>query len=140
MQDERAAQVLGYSGLIPFFGLALLAAVLDGEQSAAAAGALLLYAAIILSFMGGVVWGRAIAGMRDGGMTSNLVIAVVPSLVAWVGAWVGGAPGVVLCCLGLAGLWLFDLRTEAIPQWFRQLRTHLTAGAVVATASLLVAG
>jgi len=137
MQDETAARILGYSGLIPFFCLALLAQIMQPEASALAAGALLLYAAIILSFMGGVVWGRAIAGMRDSGLAVSLVIAVVPALVAWVGAWLGGTPGVALCCLGLVALWVHDLRTQAIPDWFRQLRTHLTAGAVIATGSLV---
>ncbi len=138
MQDENAAKILGYSGLIPFFSLALLAGIADAKTSALAASALLLYAAIILSFMGGVVWGRAIAGMRDGGLAVSLVIAVLPALLAWVGAWLGGKPGVLLCCLGLVALWVHDHRTQAIPEWFRRLRAHLTVGAVLSTASLLL--
>lgn len=137
-QEQRQACWLGYSGLIPFFVLSVVAAIADGETAVQAARALLLYAAIILSFMGGVVWGRGLAGMRDESMVASLVISVVPSLVAWVGAVLGGTVGVWLCCLGLIGLLVHDVRTRALPEWFRQLRIHLTVGAVLATGSLLV--
>jgi len=137
-QEQKQACWLGYSGLIPFFVLAVLASVAGGETAVEAARALLLYAAIILSFMGGVVWGRGLAGMRDEGLVSSLVISVVPALVAWVGAVLGGSLGAALCCAGLVALLVHDVRTEALPDWFRRLRIHLTIGAVLATASLLV--
>lgn len=137
-QEQQQACWLGYSGLIPFFVLAVLAALASGETAVEAARALLLYAAIILSFMGGVVWGRGLAGMRDEGLVASLVVSVVPALVAWVGAVLGGSLGAALCCAGLVALLVHDVRTHALPDWFRRLRIHLTIGAVLATASLLV--
>lgn len=137
-QEQKHACILGYSGLIPFVGLASMVLLVGGETGARAAQALLLYAAIICSFMGGVVWGRALAGMRDGGMVASLVIAVIPALLAWVGVVLGGAMGAVLCCAGLVGLLLHDLGVEAVPSWFKRLRVHLTIGAVVSTATLLL--
>lgn len=137
-REQRHACLLGYSGLIPFVVLAGVVAVFDGETADQASRALLLYAAIILSFMGGVVWGRGLAGMRDGGLVSSLVISVVPALVAWVGTVLGGSAGVMLCCLGLLGLLVYDLRSQSLPEWFRRLRVHLSVGAVLATGSMLV--
>jgi hypothetical protein len=136
--EQKSACLLGYSGLIPFFVLACVAVVSDGEAAQQSARALLLYAAIILSFMGGVVWGRGLAGMRDEGLVASLVISVIPALVAWAGAVLGGSGGAALCCLGLVGLLVHDLRTKALPAWFRRLRLHLTVGAVLATGSLIV--
>lgn len=137
-QEEKNACLLGYSGLIPFVVLAVVAGVFKDQTGAEAARALLLYAAIICSFMGGVVWGRGLAGMRDGGMLVSLIISVIPALLAWVGAVLGGSAGIGLCCIGLAGLLVHDLQTKALPDWFKRLRVHLTAGAVLSTASLLM--
>jgi hypothetical protein len=137
-QEQKNACLLGYSGLIPFFGLALMALVTGGETGAQAAQALLLYAAIICSFMGGVVWGRALAGMRDGGLVGSLVVSVIPALLAWVGVVLGGAIGALACCAGLVGLLLHDLGVSTLPAWFKRLRVHLTTGAVISTATLLL--
>jgi len=137
-QEQKSACLLGYSGLIPFIVLAVIAALLDDETSIQASRALLLYAAIILSFMGGVVWGRGLAGMRDKGLIASLVISVIPALVAWIGAVIGGTTGAALCCFGLLALVVHDIRTKALPAWFRRLRIHLTVGAVLATGSLIV--
>ena len=139
-QEQKQACLLGYSGLIPFFVLAVIFPLTDGELSLHVGSALLVYSAIILSFMGGVVWGRGLAGMRDEGLVASLVVSVIPALVAWVGATWGGPLGAAICCLGLIGLLIHDIRTRALPDWFKRLRIHLTIGAVLATASLVVFG
>lgn len=135
--EQRSVCLLGYSGLIPFGVLACVSAFAGDETARLAARALLLYAAIILSFMGGVVWGRGLAGMRVDSLVATVVVSVVPSLIAWVGAVNGGAVGAALCCLGLLGLLAYDLRGDVLPAWFRRLRVHLTIGAVLATGSLI---
>ena len=53
----RLALGLGWGGIVPFAGLALLAIAADHETASIAAGALISYGAVILSFMGGVQWG-----------------------------------------------------------------------------------
>ena len=123
--DRRAALAFGYAGLIPFVGLAI--AALTG---AVWAGPLLLgYGAAILSFLGGVVWGRALAGMRRRGLAVSLGVAVTPALLAWLALWLGGVEGLWLCALALVGLLAYDLREGALPDWFARLRVHLTVGA-----------
>ena len=128
-RQHRLAFWLGYSGIVPFVGLALLAIVSDAETAAWAGRGLLLYAAAILSFLGGIVWGRAIAGMRDRSLIGELMISVQPSLVAWIGAWIGGTAGFWVCGIGLLAVLAYDLTVEALPGWFRRLRLHLTAWA-----------
>ena len=69
---------LGYVGLIPFVAGAALTGLLAPESRLLAASALLAYAAVTSSFLGGIHWG---IGFRDG--TSRLFLwGVVPSLVA----------------------------------------------------------
>jgi len=60
----RAPQLLGYAGLIPFIGLSLASIMFEGEGAQVAVIGLNLYAAVILSFLGGLHWGR-IAGRAD---------------------------------------------------------------------------
>jgi hypothetical protein len=71
---------LGYAGLIPFVAGAALAWQLPHESRPFAAVALSAYAAVIVSFLGGIHWG---IGFRDG-RPWLFVWGVVPSLVAAV--------------------------------------------------------
>lgn len=69
---------LGYGGLIPFAALAALAWLLEPEWRPFTTAALSAYAAVIVSFLGGIHWG---IGFRDG--TPRLFLwGVLPSLVA----------------------------------------------------------
>jgi len=80
---------LGYGGLIPFVAGAALAGLLDPESRPLAASALSAYAAVIVSFLGGIHWG---IGFRDG--TPRLFLwGVVPSLVAATIGFVAAALG-----------------------------------------------
>ena len=87
MADTRALQSspavpialwLGYAGLIPFVAAAALSWLLQPESRPFAAAALSAYAAVIVSFLGGIHWG---IGFRDG-MPRLFLWGVVPSLVA----------------------------------------------------------
>ncbi len=89
MTDTRALQSsptstiptalwLGYGGLIPFVAGAALLWLVPLETRGFAAAALSAYAAVIVSFLGGIHWG---IGFRDG--TPWLFLwGVVPSLLA----------------------------------------------------------
>jgi len=69
---------LGYGGLIPFVAGAALTGLLAPETQPLAATALSAYAAVFVSFLGGIHWG---IGFRDG--TPRLFLwGVVPSLAA----------------------------------------------------------
>jgi hypothetical protein len=81
LQSSRAVPIalwLGYAGLIPFVAGAALAWLVQPELRPFTAAALSAYAAVIVSFLGGIHWG---IGFRDG--TPWLFLwGVVPSLVA----------------------------------------------------------
>ena len=56
---HRLIHHLGRAGLIPFVLLALLVWLLEGEALTFVATAMSSYAALIVSFLGGVHWGAA---------------------------------------------------------------------------------
>ncbi|MEG3166130.1 DUF3429 domain-containing protein [Sphingomonas sp. PB2P19] len=143
MDDHRAAKVvpplplwLGLAGLIPqllaFIGVA--AGEPEGRFTALALA--YAYAALILSFLGGMWWGLA-AQARTAVPRWVWVAAVVPSLIALLSAlpWAFGDrwPGPSLALLGLAllGSLGVDYRLRAAglcPAWWLRLRLPLSIG------------
>jgi hypothetical protein len=75
--------LLGFAGLIPFTGLAAASWGLAVSWHALSVQAIELYAAVILSFLGGVHWGVAIAS-TGAGAHKRLLWGVTPALIAWV--------------------------------------------------------
>lgn len=129
-----APLTLGLAGLIPFWGLAVLLA-LHGHGApdpVLVDLALSAYAAIILSFLGGIRWGLA---ARDGAGAGAYAVSVVPSLAAWAllatpEPWRLAALGLVLLALGPVDAAL--LRGGAGPLWLGRLRLILSSGAGIA--------
>ncbi len=135
------AFILGFLGAVPFVGLALLA-VLAGSLGSAtieawALASLLAYGAIILSFMGGVHWGWAMAA--EDSSFERLGLSVVPALLGWGGYLFGGSIGCLVIAAGFAALLWLDLRAIAegrAAPWYRRLRWPLT---VIVVGCLVVA-
>jgi hypothetical protein len=135
------AFVLGFLGAVPFLGLTLLALLAGPLGSATLQGwaliSLLAYGAIILSFMGGVHWGWAMAA--DEPSFLRLGLSVVPALIGWGGFLLGGSIGFLVIAVGFAALLRLDLRAIAegrAATWYRRLRWPLT---VVVVGCLVVA-
>ncbi|MEM9603714.1 MAG: DUF3429 domain-containing protein [Pseudomonadota bacterium] len=132
----QPAKLLGVAGLLPFVASAGALWWFDGALWQVAQTALLVYGAVILSFLGGVRWGVALR-TADGDWIPWL-LSVAPSVWAWFAVLLGGAAGLLLLVIGFVAQWRYDLRavaSEALPAWFGPLRSLLTAGA---TASLAV--
>ena len=133
------ARWLGYAGLIPFVAIAAGLWLGPQEWRAALHAALLGYAAVILSFMGAVHWGLAMAG--DGqGAQRRLALSVLPALLGWLALLLPAGLGYAALLLGFAALCLLDVlagRHGLVPSWYPPLRVRLTAGVVL---SLLVGG
>jgi len=133
----RGALVLGWAGVLPFAALAGLAFV--PEFHARALSAFLAYSVVILSFLGGVRWGRALAAGAGVGQYAR---SVLPSLWGWA-AWCLLAPAPALAALAagfvLAGAW--DARGDALPapDAFRRLRLGLGLAVVACHALALAA-
>ncbi|MCC3246965.1 DUF3429 domain-containing protein [Methylocystis sp. WRRC1] len=134
-----AAKSLGYAGALPFLAGALLALPVFGVLRPFGLTLLLGYGAIILSFMGGVHWGVAMA--REDYDLARLARSVAPSIVALAAFVIGGAGGLVLLASGFGGLLLYDegeTRAGRAPGWYPYLRRPLTA--TVAACLLVGAG
>lgn len=124
-----AARIGGYGGLLPFAGCAALA-----WWSPMALAALQAYGVVILSFVGAVHWGRALAGPAPSSVDGLIGWSVVPALLAWPLALLPVVAALPLLALAFA-LWrVFEFRycDRSLPRWYARLRTELTAGAVVA--------
>ncbi len=140
--------VLGLGGLIPFVVSAGVLAVGGAAFTdvapvyvAAARVSLTVYAAVILSFLGGAHWGRELAAARP----AALAAAVSPSVAGWFAVVIALPPlsqplvGLVLLMLGFLAFLAYDLaatRAGFWPPWYGRVRLALSLGAV---ASLAVA-
>jgi hypothetical protein len=127
-QGRRVAWALALAGLVPFVGCAAMVAA-GGSDAAAWLGALIAYAAVILSFLGGTRWGAALASGSPDPMT--LILSNLPALVAWAALLPVGLPDPVrltLLAIGLSLMWVWDRRRP--PTWYPALRTTATVGAV----------
>ncbi len=144
MEDRTTLKVpvsaawLGGLGAVPFAALALAFALLDGWPRTSISHALVAYGATILSFLGGVHWGLAIApsGASDqGNLRTRLMVSVVPSLVGWSALLVDTRPGLFILAAAIALMLWVDLRatrSRLAPAWYPKLRIPLSC-AVVAT-------
>ena len=136
MAAPRAAVILGYAGLAPFVTFAAAMAVApEGYREDARAG-LLIYGAVILSFLGGCRWGFAAAGLGQGPAFGPLALSTAPALLGWAVLWMEPAfaqptPAWVLAA-GFAAHYAWDAFGATrgdTPVWWGGLRLPLTLGA-----------
>ena len=138
----QAAGWLGALGAVPFVALAAAVALLDGPPRGLAVQALAGYGAVILSFLGGIHWGLAIAsaaGATGPGLTARLGWSVVPSLAGWAALLVPPTIGLFGLAAAFSAMLGFDLmasRAGEAPAWYPRLRIPLTLAVV---GSLLLA-
>lgn len=134
---KQWASILGYSGTIPFISLAVILLLANASfttpaASALAASALHIYGAIILSFLGGLHWGR-IACNPDIKPSDKwfLIYSVIPSLIGWssyllADIWQDTA---LMLIAGFIISYVIDIRfikLGAWQSWMKPLRTNLT--------------
>lgn len=137
----RTALVLGLLGVVPFWGMALLAALAtQSELATLGLNASLAYGAVILSFLGGIRWGAALkaTGARERNIAFSL--SVIPSLAGWAALLIPAIPAVSLIIAGLMMQSLWDVTSTQegrLPGWFAKLRMILTTLAVLALMVLL---
>ncbi len=143
MKPPALARALGLAGLLP--QLAVLFVLLEHNEelrfSALAMG--YAYAALILSFLGGLWWG--LAAKAEAPPAWLWVVAVAPSLVALASAipWAVGdpwpGPSLILLGLTLIAALAVDWRLQATgiaPKWWLHLRLPLSLG--LGTLTLLI--
>lgn len=133
-----APLALTIGGLIPFIGLPVIMAASLGNPGwfVAAELGLLSYAAVILSFLGGVRWGGEIAGDA---LIDPRWSVLTASILGALGGWalvvlkvIGPVfPEYFMIAAGLLALhWIWDVtHHHSLPRWYAGLRTIATLGA-----------
>jgi len=133
---QLRAMQFGYASLIPFALAAILIWMTPGlftyELAMSFIGWVLIYGAIVVSFLGGARWGVAIRDWRP----DRLIFTAFPLLLGWAAV----VPNQLLPGLGMGSTvrfgillvaFLFLLTTELIARnewspWYRGLRMRLT--------------
>lgn len=126
---------LGYGGLVPFAGLAVLLWLVPPRLHSVVALSLLGYGALIASFLGGIHWGTGFL-MGDAAPRAQFVWGVVPSLLAWLALMLPPRTGLVMLALVLLACFLADRMTYpaiGLGRWL-PMRLQLTAVAVISCA------
>lgn len=111
---------LGYLGLLPILtGATLLAIQIDAPVVSTGMQA---YAAVILTFVGAVHWGRSLETEE----IQNLIPSVVPSILAWCTLFMAPLFAFPVLVLGFLSQYVFDARQIRLKEWYRKLRLQLT--------------
>ena len=140
---------LGLAGLLPQFTCLAVLYAGPAEWREAALAITFAYAALILSFLGGIWWGIAAAApaaQRRKALGWLWIAAVLPSLVAlacflpWALDWAWPEPSLVM----LGGALLVSLGVDAklgalAPRWWLALRVPLSTGLGFATIAAALA-
>jgi hypothetical protein len=135
------AWVYGVLGLIPFIGCAAadVAGVAPNQDWWRLA--LLIYGAIILSFLGGARWGLQLARVRAS--ATAITLSMAPSLAGFflllappdLRRWALGGEAIAH-----ALQWLWDFRAKSGPQGYGRLRSVLSAGAILSLSAAMAFG
>ena len=136
MSSHHTITRLGYAGLVPFVLLTALMRLVSTELLPFVSIALGGYAAVIVSFLGGVHWG--IGFMKgEAAPRFHFIWGVVPSLLAWLALMMPVYAALPLLGLVLLACYAVDSKTyppAGLGQWL-PMRLRLT---VVATLSCVL--
>jgi len=135
----RAALRLGFLGLVPLAVSALVTLARDPDTSYFASIAFSLYAAVLLSFLGGVRCGIEIMRAPQTPDPRRLFFSALPGIAGWLLAiFVVIIPGAAAIASAFAGLFavqqIWDHRSAidaGAPEWYPLLRQVLTGGAMI---------
>ena len=136
---RRLAWLLALAGALPFAAAAIALLSAESHIRIPAIAGLVTYAAVILSFLGGIEWCLAIndayvgtpAEGNDRLRAIAMAWSVVPSLAGWGVLWLPSPQWQLGAALALfVVVWVGDLalaREGLVPSWFVNLRTAVTA-------------
>lgn len=140
---SRPATWLALAGYLPFAVLAVWLFTIAPDHPWRADTIFLLktYGASILSFLGGIRFGLAVAADRPE-RGRELALSVTPALAAWAALWFGEPQSFALLAVAFAahGAWdSFAAHRGHAPDWFGRMRIKLTVLVVVAMVVALLA-
>ena len=132
------ARCLGYGGAIPFVGLSL-AILFSTDTPSDARQWLFGYGVVILSFLGGLHWGRIAAQTEQPPQPLWLVYSTLPSLIGWFAWMMPASVGIGMLAGGFILCAIVDLqlvRKGVFASWMSELRLMLSAIALLSLLSL----
>lgn len=126
---------LGYGGLLPFLILTPLS-LIDQQHGLIWSDALYGYGAIIVSFIGALHWGFAIAlhDLSDQQRSQLYVWSVIPALIAWPALMVSPILAGPLLVVAFIAHYVQDYRLAGkvlLPDWYLPLRFRLSSVACI---------
>lgn len=142
LKTANLAWVLSLAGFVPFVFIAIALYMLgaSNEFFASLFDIFKVWSALILSFLGGIRWGFAIA--NEPFENKNLIISVVPSILAWFVLLLPDAYTILalLILFAFHGAWdSFYINQGKVPPWFAKIRITLTFLVVGAHVAVLFA-
>jgi hypothetical protein len=131
-------------GALPFLAMAVATVVSPAFAAAHLGGeaAFLGYGAVILSFMGGVRWGRALSIEEPARAAEQMILSVAPSLAAWLALLIDRPWSLLLLltCFAVQAAWdLSSARNGLLPRWFGRLRLTISVIVIASIALVLLA-
>jgi hypothetical protein len=132
VDPHRLPERLAYAGLLPFvLGSALVWLIDSPEPHAFVVVAMSTYAALVISFLGGIHWGLSF--LQRGAAGSSWVWGVSASLLGWFGALLQGHAGLAVHGAVLIACYVMDRRfypTLGAASWLT-MRFRLSAVAAL---------
>ncbi len=135
------ALVLGLLGLVPFVAGGI-GVWLDGlgDLRYALPMLVLIYSALIASFLGGVRWGAAMQNGVTAQQPRYLVMSIIPSLLGFVALTLPIVSGLLLLIIIFLSQALTDtlaVKAGHLQSWFAPLRLVLSTGVCLSLVSIL---
>jgi len=136
------ALILGLLGLVPFAagGLGVWFNGL-GDLHYAMPMLVLIYGALIASFLGGVRWGATMQNGVTAEQPRYLVMSIIPTLLSFVALTLPITSGLVLLIIIFLSQALTDIlavNAGQLKSWFAPLRIVLSTGVCLSLTSILV--
>lgn len=121
---RKHAAFLGYLGLLPFL---LLPMAIELNHLALYEGTHYFsqYSAIILSFLGGVLWYQGVVVKQS---NFEAYIAMLPSIIGWISAaFLSPFYGVIVLAGSFILLLIYEFKILDMKPWYMRLRMALTS-------------
>jgi len=137
----QLARNLGHAGLLPFLAGAFIVWVLPPSKGLLVTSYFAQYSAVILSFLGGMLWSTTLMKNINPGMSRALLwLAILFSLAAWLSTFLAPLYALLVLCAGFWVARVVEQRSvdRVYPLWLITLRNWLTRIVIACHISVLV--
>jgi len=135
VSSRLISQLLGYAGLIPFFGFCLGFSSLEDWPRSLSIQGFVIYSLAIFAFLAGALWGQVQAVREVDGESAASTLIISNGLVLFGVAAILTAQAMmaaVFLMLGYIALFWYETRVSSLEAWYRKMRCRLTLGVVFA--------